>query len=649
MSSPSTYIHSSFYNAGELSSFDISNELLNNMMVKGSNNESYVEVTVRKLESIGEKLNAQAERFLQGYTPVGAQEIANNEQDYLLKLVEKVIYGSNGKALAQKLTREKKVNTAKIQPQLKQFLKYLGIQSAEEVIAQINSTDSAGRIATILANASGKGTTVIDVTTAGANIRELGKLLAINGEIKNIEGNMESAATAEIYKIAKGQVSTNKHSKLWENYRNILRNSIGTTQKAYELTVKDFCAALCKEMIEQYPNYIRFAKGENADARIKNEITKFCNDLSKKLIEVLRDKQDTKLGDKSNVHGLLAEDIMATATQINRNTVMLRYAIGDYTDEQGVEYINNTIKNSKNKIKQMTTWRDDTKQSLTDLVLYNTKNHMIARAQAKNHLVEYFTKDRTNEEINQIGNFRWMIADHLTVATLLSGLSKNELGMNLNNLDFENIKRGMVQNIWFNYYGSATPNPWPEGGISLSGRRETTKDKYLTELEGALERIFSGQIANFLGVTVQANMPKPNVDFESSNIFYILNGRLVKTGDLVLQAAAQLANTANLKMDSSKYQIGTKQRNNIDASRMVRVNIDTTGVASVGVASGGTSLLVDKLQHIHYDEFGKREEGWSDDIWEIGEKKGEEVLSAIKIDISLGTSIDVWRKSSYTG
>lgn len=652
MTSPSTYIHSSFDNAEELSSFDISNELLQSMKAKDSNgNDYYIEATVRKLESIGEKLNAQAETFLQGYTPISAQEIADNEQDYLLKLLEKVLYGSNAKDLAKTLTREKTVDTKKIQPQLKRFLKEIGVQDVQEILSQINSTDSAGRIATILANASGGGTTIIDVTTAGSNIQKLGALLAIDGKIKNVEGQMESAVTAQVYKIAKGQVSTNKHSKLWESYRDILRNSIGTTQKAYELTIKNFCKALREEMISQYPNYIRFAKGENAQARIESNITTFCRNLQDELIKVLQDKQDTKLGDKSNVHGLLAEDIMATATQINQNTVMLRYAIGDYTDEQGVEYINNALKDSKNKIKKMTTWRDDTKQSLTDLVLYNTQNHMIARAQAKNHLVDYFTKDRTDQNINQIDNFRWMVADHLTVATLLAGLSKTELGMNLNNLDFDNIKRGMVQNIWFNYYGSATPILLSDGGgISVSGRRKTTQNKFLTELEGTLEQIFSGQVTNFLGVTIQANMPNPNVDFESSNIFYILNGRLVKTGDLILQAAAQLASTANLKLQSSQYNIGTKQRNEIDASRMVRVNIDTTGVSSVGTDSrGGQSLLVAKLQEIRYDESGNRENDWNDDIWQIGEEKGEEVLSAIKIDISLGTSIDVWKKSAYTG
>lgn len=654
MTGPSLYIHSSFVRAGNESSFDISTELLNKMTAKGSNgNDYYVEATVRKLISIGEKLNAEADRFLQGYTPVGAQEIANNEADYLQKLVEKILYGSNSKKLAQALTREKRVDTNKIQPQLKRFLDEIGVKSAEDIIAQINSTDSAGRIASILAQASGNGTTVIDVSTATAHIQKLGGLLAIDGKIESIEGKMEAAATAQIYKLAKGQVSTNKHSRLWESYRSILRNSIGTTQKKYELTVREFCTALCAEMIEQYPDYIRFANGENADKRIKKEIVDFCNKLCEELIKVLKNKQDSKLGDKSNVHGLLAEDIMAAVTQISNNTVLIRYAIGDYADEQAVDYINNTIKGSKNKLKKMTTWRNDKKQSLSDLVLYNTKNHMIARAQAKNHLVEYFIKDRSGQDDEKIKNFRWVVADHITVATLLSGLSKNELGMNLNNLDFEIIKQGMVQNVWFNYYGSATPDLYPDGaGINVSGRRKTTKGEYLTELEGALERIFSGQITNFLGVTVQKDISNSDVEFGSSNIFYILNGRLVKTGDLVLQAAEQLANTANLKMQSKGYKVGTQERQNIDNDRMVRVNINTSGVASVGTdTSSGESLLVAKLHAIKYDSFGERinPDEYDDDIWDIGQEKGLEVLDAIKIDISLGTNIDVWKKSAYTG
>ena len=107
-------------------------------------------------------------------------------------------------------------------------------------------------------------------------------------------------------------------------------------------------------------------------------------------------------------------------------------------------------------------------------------------------------------------------------------------------------------------------------------------------------------------------------------IFYLLNGRIKRTADLIQQAIDQLRESANLKLTQG--------------SRLVIVNLNTTGARNVKVGSKSNSFLVHKLRPT---EFGYTS------ATAVGEEKGQEILENITINVSLGTSIDIIRKTSF--
>lgn len=619
MSIPSTYIHSNKEHAGNLS---VSTKVINGIRGKGADKgDYYTKATLKKLTNIKAELEKAENAFLEGYSEDKVQNIANSEGDLLVQLANEVLYGADAYEMATALTQNKKVNTKLLRQTLEQNIEGPFVQ---ELLSALKDDMGTGELATALVKVLSQGQTTIEVTTAGSHIKELGTLLNVNQINASFRKNNEviNIMTDKIFKTSKNL--TTKKTGVYRNMiKELLETSQYTTYQQFGQAIDIFCKKLNSRMKLLAPKYVHFIYGDNIK-ELENRIDKFTTDLKPALRATLASKKNKEMYNKSNVIGMIGEEVRSTISR-TANSVMISFVMGDISDELGVDRVNQALKERgvTNTISKMNSYHDDSKQSLSDLVLLNTNNGRVVRAQSKDHFVSYFTKDRTDSKDEVISNFRWMVADNLNLLNFLNNLSKSELGLGLNTFDLTNIMSAMAQNLWFQYHDSA----FPEGGkISF---KDSEVEEFQTELEGAFEKLLAGQITNLLGISITPT--GVNIIPNASNIFYLLNGRLKRTSDLIEQAIQQLQSVDNLKLSG-------------DTERMVIVNFDDSAVKGISPGLGSDSFLVHKLKA--YDAAGGKHN--SEEVISIGEDMGHDIVDAIKIKVSLGTSIDVLAKTSLT-
>lgn len=608
--SSSVYVHS---NAKNVNNWDVNINLLSD--AQGPEGDYYIESTINKLETIRDQLNGLADDFLRGYSVDFAQDTCERINDLLVQLAGEALYGSSGTQLANALTLNNRIKSAELINKLQESQSTI----ANLIINQLrqNNDITVSEFATLLAHTLGKGQTVIEVTEATSIIKELGGLLDISQVQTTFRKEGADLLTDHIFHAA--QLTTGKSGA----FRNLIKDIINSTQythtQSYNQAIGIFCSQLKKRMQELGPEMIPFIYGPSLtggkplDPYIDDFINNLKPILQKALIELYN---SGKMKDKSNVRGSIGEEVRTSILKA-ANSVTVSITVGDEKEDDLVKKVNQMLREmgNKNSITKMMTHHSNTKQSLTDLILINTKTGKVARAQSKSYLASYFTKDTTDP----IGGFRWMVAKDLEVLTFLRGLSSSEAGMNLDEFDFSTLSEAMANNLWFKYHGSVTShNPT---GFTIN--KVTVKD-FQKELEGTLEKLLAGQIINLLGVNIVKQGEKIDVISGASNIFYLLNGRLKRTADLIQQAIDQLNESANLKLTQS--------------SRLVIVNLETKDAKNVKVGSKSDSFLVHKLRPTEF--------GYSSTS-AVGEEKGEEILENITINVSLGTSIDSIRKTSF--
>ncbi len=316
--------------------------------------------------------------------------------------------------------------------------------------------------------------------------------------------------------------------------------------------------------------------------------------------------------DRPNVIGAIGEEVRASVDKA-ANSVIISFVIGGDTEEVGVDKVNKVLKEKgANQISKMVSYHKGG-QSQTDVVLLNTKTGKVARAQSKNHFVSYFTNQNQNN--NVIENFRWKVTDNLNLANFIKNLSNTDLGINLNDTDLTNVNHALVNNIWFATQGDVEIG----GALRIHKLGKISGDDGLKSLEGAFENVLAGQVTNLLGITIAPNTTK--IDTGGSNIFYLLNGRMKYTADLVHDAIIQLKD-------------GLFKTLTTDKSRMVNVTITKGVVPSPhDVGEGDLSFAPSKVRY-EKDSYG--------------EKMGELILDQIKVTVSLGTSIQTLKQSSFT-
>ena len=623
----SAYVHSNFKNVESLS---VNINLINNMKGTGqAKGDYYVQSTINKLKHIEEQLRDAADDFLTGFSPEQASYNADNAGDLLVQLANNVLYGSQAAELANTLTRTRLIDSQKLIAHLKANGSQIGSALANEIIQflQTSGDIGAGELATHIVKFFNGNSTVVEVTEAGSHIVQLGNLLNVDKIQTSLRKQGEADINEAIFKGA--QLVTNRKG----HYRGIIRDLIKssnylTKPKEKHVVINSFCQKLQDGMLKEAQNLVKFMWTDEPGA-LEQIIREFINGkggkggLRRELLNVL---DENKISDKSNTRGVVGEEVRTAVYKVANGT-MISLQIGAEADSKGVDKVNKFLKQKgwDASISELVSHHEANKDSQTDVVILNTNTKKVARAQSKNHFVAYFiNEDKQNDE--NIENFRWMVQENTNLWYFLNGLSKSELGMGLNNFDLTNISSAMANNLWFKYHDSAFP-----GGDNGIGFAEASPEDFQKELEGSLEKLLAGQITNLLGVTVTKSVEN-NVDIGASNIFYLLNGRIKYSADLVHQAIEQLNNSENLKLSNS--------------NRLVIVNLNDSKVKSLSPGKGSSSFLPQKLQSLDFDEESRKSVPTAETI-EIGERMGSDVLDAMQINVSLGTSIEQLRKTSF--
>lgn len=611
MAGPSAYVHSDASEA----EFTVSAAMIDQMIGLGSDEGlHYITATIKKLNSLAEQLDNAADQFLGGISLDNAQSIADNASNSLIHLANLVLYGPTANQMMSKLMFNQTLNLEKLQSSglIDQFSEQAKIKIEQAIREKIPLTIQ--QLAAVISREFRDENAQITISEAGTIISNLGKIFNVE-EFKAV-----TARKGQKVMIDTAFEATNS-SHLTTSYNGVFRKLMIDLMKSskymnandnLDASINRFCSELEKQMIDKGLNEIQFMWTDNPkllELTIKEFIRRLREDLPKTL-------NARRLTSASNVIGEIGEPVRESVSKA-ANGIIVSFQIGDLSDKAGINKINQELEKykSNNRLSQMVSYHDINKQSFTDLVLLNTKTKQIARAQSKNKFVAYFT-DETNAKNGQIENFRWMVEEGVNLYTFLHKLSNENLGINLNNFDMSNVLDAIANNIWFQSQSSYEG----EGYNDYSVNSVSVKD-FKEEFRLAMEKILAGQVTNFLGVTVAPTTL--TIDANASNIFYILNGRLKKTADLVREA--------QLQVDENLERI--EGANN----RLVNVKIQT---GNVGGAKEGIGFLLEKLHA------GATPARSSATVESIGQAKGQEILNSINISVSLGTNIKTLAQSA---
>lgn len=607
MGIPSSYVHSNASNADLSVSVDLIDQING---VENSDNMTYIQSTVNKLRTISRALNDEADKFLQGYSIDAAQAIADNANEALVQLANRILYGEDAYSMANTLMRNQNVKS-------KDLIKQLNGKGAlaDQIVNYLmnNMNASIGELTTFIANTLAEGRTTLEVSEAGTHIVELGRLFDVQTINTTFRETVEAKVTDKIFKSGKDLIT-----KQGGAYRNMIKDLIRTSNysstQSKGSAIHQFCIKLGKKMHDMALNEVPFEWSGDA-----NILDKQIDEFVEKLKEQLKEKLDSKkMLDISNVRGAIGEEVRESISRAG-NSVIISLQVGNLSEEQMASQMEGALKElgAVNNLSKMNSFHASDKMSQTDLILVNNRTKAIARAQSKNHFISYFTNNKTDTDL--IENFRWRVENAVNLVDFINRLSNANtgFGMSLNEIDISNVTEAIANNIWQQKIGSY----WSEGGTIVGG--EKSGNDFKRELEGSLEKLMAGQIVNLLGVTLQQSNENISIDAGGSNIFYLLNGRLKRTSELVDEAITQI-NDNNLKY--------------LSADRNRLVNITLSGMNLAGIET--KNFLVNKLQGGSYNN-GEFKADQS-----VGESMGENILNNLKVTVSLGTSIEKLKTSS---
>jgi len=594
MANTSAYVHSNAANAN----LSVGVGMIDSIAGTELNGMTYVQSTIAKLISIKEQLHAEAQAFLDGFSIEGAQSIADNANEILYQLANRVLYGSDSYSMISSLTRNQRIKSNQLNTAIENKTGQIG----ETVLSKTIQTylqsggDNINDLTNIIISSLNGSNTEIVVSEAGAHITQLGALLDVN----TIETKWRKAKTAEVDKVFKAAQTLKTNGVYKKVITELLRGSQFTNVQTKNEAIANFCKRLENRMKKEAENSVHFMWSGDPNA-LNKPIEDFIARLKPELQKALN---ENKMLDKSNVSGSIGEEVREAISK-TLDTVIISLQIGDLSEEKGVDSVNQVLKSkgAVSLLSPMNSYHAAGKMSQTDLVLLNTKSKRVARAQSKNHFISRFTTNQGNGEID---NFRWKVEDSVNLLGFIDNLSNTSLGMGLNGIDLSNISGAIANNLWFQHHDSAW-RPKGEGAGELAFGPASAQD-IKKELEGSLEKLLAGQVTNLLGITLSSIGDKASVITGASNMFYVLNGRMKETADLVQQAIDQIQNNIIKGMST-------------DRGRLVNVTI------SGGEAGGDTAeFLIQKLRS--YPTHAS-----------IGEAKGQEILNSLNISVSLGTSI----------
>ena len=609
MAGPSAYVHSN----ADTANLAVGIGILDNISGTGDFIETpYIQSTLNKLNFIANALDAAANDFLEGYSLDAAQDIADDAKEALAQLANRILYGKDAYEMANTLMRNQNVKSKDLINQLE------GKGELAEVIKNYlmqNMHATIGELTSFIAKYLNEGKTTINVSEASAQIVELGKLFDVQSIKTTFRKKAEQDLTDNIFRSGK-ELITGRNGAYRNMIKDLIRTSqYGTVQKTGS-AIHNFCQKLGKKMHELAGEKIPFMWSGDPN-ELEKQIDGFINKLEALLKSSLTPE---KLLDISQTRGAIGEEVRESISRA-ANSVIISLQVGNLSEDKIVKEMTNVLQKegASNTLSKMDSYKSSDKMSQTDLILLNNKTKKIARAQSKNHFASYFINNKTAN--SEIKNFRWKVEDAANLLNFITNLSASNagFGVSLNDFDIRVVTEAIVNNIWHKNIDSYK---------SMGGTIEKIGGKsgadFKKELEGSLEKLLAGQVVNLLGVTLQVNTEKVSIDPGASNIFYVLNGRLKRTSDLVREAMKQI--------DDNQVKFLTTERNRL-------VNVTLSGMNLEGIET--EHFLVNKLRSGHYISPKKYEADQG-----IGEAMGESIMNNIKVTVSLGTSIEVLNKTS---
>ena len=618
MGGQSVYVHSDIDNADVTVSADMINSIVGFNDEQGIN---YVKSTVDKLNTVIQALDTAADRFLDGISLDRAQNIADNAQNLLTHLANSVLYGPKADSMMRQLLIDQTIdlNSLLFDPRMDKIEGETGQKIKQIMTDAITDGLTAQKLAAEISKAFQGNNTEITISTAGTVIKSLGAIFDVD-KFKAVTARKgQEVMVDSAFKATKASSLSSAYSRTFRKLIiDLVRSSKYMTSKGgIDAAITRFCKALRDEMINEAQKQVYFMWSDNPK-KMEETIDDFINKLKEALPSVLN---PNRLTSSSNAIGEIGESVRETITK-TANSVVVSFQMGDLNDQAGIDKVHKQLIGeyyTNKRLSKMFSYHDDKKQSMTDLVLLNTQSKRIARAQSKNHFAAYFTEETKVNSKNEIENFRWAVEEGVNLYAFLNRLSTLDtkfFGITLNDFDMSNILDAIANNIWFQSQDSYEGG----GGHYIIDEKVTVED-FRTQFKLAMEKLLAGQATHFLGITViplENAANKIAVRTDASNIFYILNGRLKKTAELVQEAKTQLENNGN------------QLKNN----GLVNVKI------RIGKFSGGKSFLIEKLRA------GATSGGSNGAVESIGQAKGEEILNSIEIGVSLGTSIKTLAQSS---
>lgn len=618
MGGQSAYVHSDIDNADVVVSADMINSMVGFDNEQGMN---YVNSTVKKLDVVIQALDTAADRFLDGISLDQAQNIADNAQNLLTHLANSVLYGSQADSMMRQLLIDQTIDldSLLLDPRVKD-IEGETAQKIKQIMTNATKDGlTAQRLAAEISKVFQGDNTEITISTAGTVIKSLGAIFDIDKFKATTARKGQEVMVDSAFKATKATSLSSAYSRTFRKLIiDLVRSSrYMNSNGGIDAAIIRFCDALRTEMIKEAQKQVHFMWSDNPK-KMEETIDDFINKLKKVLPNTLN---PNRLTASSNAIGEIGESVRESISK-TANSVVVSFQMGDLSDQAGIDKVHKQLINeyhTDRRLSKMFSYHDDKKQSFTDLVLLNTQSKRIARAQSKNHFAAYFTKETKVNSENEIENFRWAVEEGVNLYAFLNRLSTLDsqlFGITLNNFDMSNILDAIANNIWFQSQDSYEGG----GGHHIIDEKATVED-FRTQFKLAMEKLLAGQATHFLGVTViplENAANKIAVKTDASNIFYILNGRLKKTAELVAEAKTQLLNNEN------------KLKNN----GLVNVKIH------IGKFSGGKSFLIEKLRA------GATPGGNNGAVESIGQAKGAEILNSIEIGVSLGTSIKTLAQSS---
>lgn len=601
MANTSAYVHSNADNADLL----VNVNMIDNIAGVGLNEMSHIESTIIKLNAIKDQLHKEAQAFLDGYSIEGAQTVADRAPEVLQQLANEVLYGPDAYSMASSLTRNQKLNNEQLLNALDSDKIGKSVLTRTMQAYLNDGGDNISGLTNAIISALHGDSTEIIVSEGGADIVRLGSIF----DVSTIQTKLRKTLVAEVSDNIFKAAQTLKTNGVYKGMiTDLIRSSSYTKTQTKKEAIANFCKKLGNRMKKLGKEKVHFMWSSNP-----NELDRLIDEFIQRLKpQLLNSLNENKMLDRSNVTGSIGEEVRESISK-SLDTVFISLQIGNLSEESNIEQINQSLKKmgATETISPMNSYHTKGKMSQSDLVLLNTNSKRIARAQSKNHFVAHFINNKKDDVID---NFRWKVEDSVNLLGFIDKLSNSSLGMSLNGIDLSNISGAIANNLWFQHHDSAW-RPKGEGAGELAFAPANAPD-IKKELEGSLEKLLAGQVTNLLGVTLSSIGDQVSVVSGASNIFYILNGRLKETADLVQQAIDQI-------------QSNVVKGLSIDKGRLVNVTI------SGGNAGGDTAdFLIQKLRQYPSAEG-------------IGEAKGQEILDSLNISVSLGTSISSLKTTSF--